>query len=140
MRTLGIDFGLKRVGLALSDPRGALAFPYRTITRTTREALFTELLEIIAREDVQAVIVGLPLTLDGGESTTTRQARNFAASLARRTPLPVALVDERLSSAAADDDLDQAGLRDHARRKAARDQQAAVRILQSFIDHAGVRP
>ncbi len=137
MRTLGIDFGLKRVGLALSDPRGTLAFPYRTITRTTRDALFAELLAVIAAEGVEAVVVGLPLTLDGGESTTTRQARNFAASLARRTPLPVALADERLSSAAADDDLDAAGLRDHARRKAARDQQAAVRILQTHLDEYG---
>jgi len=136
VRTLGIDFGLKRVGLALSDPRGAMAFPYRTITRTTRDALFAELLGVIEAEGVEAVVVGLPLTLDGGESMTTRQARNFAASLARRTPLPVALADERLSSAAADDDLDQAGLRDHARRKAARDQQAAVRILQTHLDNA----
>ncbi|MCK9240941.1 Holliday junction resolvase RuvX [Desulfocurvus sp.] len=135
MRTLGIDFGLKRVGLALSDPRGALAFPYRTVARTTRDALFAELLEVIAAEGVQAVVVGLPLTLDGQDSMTTRQARNFAASLARRTPLPVALADERLSSAAADDDLDAAGLRGRDRRKAARDQQAAVRILQTYLDN-----
>jgi putative Holliday junction resolvase len=137
VRTLGIDFGLKRVGLALSDPRGTLAFPYRTITRTTRDALFAELLAVIAAEGVQAVVVGLPLTLDGQDSMTTRQARNFAASLARRTPLPVALADERLSSAAADDDLDAAGLRDRDRRKAARDQQAAVRILQTHLDECG---
>lgn len=141
MRILAIDFGLKRVGLALSDATGAMAFPYRTVVRTTRDALFAELLAAIEAEGVEEIVVGLPLTLDGGDSLTTRQARNFAASLARRTPLPVIMVDERLSSAAAEEDLARAGLTDRARRKAVLDQQAAVRILETHLaerpDRAG---
>lgn len=137
MRTLGIDFGLKRVGLAVSDPRGSMAFPFKTIERTTRDALFADLLAILETEDIEAIVVGLPLTLDGGDSMTTRQARNFAASLGRRTDLPIALMDERLSSAAADEDLDMAGMKNGKKRKAARDQQAAVHILQSYLSHGG---
>ncbi len=135
MRTLGIDFGLKRVGLALSDPRGSMAFPYRTIERTTRDALFAEILAILDKEAVEAVVVGLPLLLDGGESMTTRQARNFAASLGRRTDLPIALMDERLSSEAASEDLALAGITHGKRKKAVLDQQAAVRILQTWLDN-----
>lgn len=135
MRILGIDFGLKRVGLAVSDPDGRMAFPLRTIERTTREALFAELLDVLATENVEAVVVGLPLNLDGSDSMTTRQARNFAASLGRRTELPVTLVDERLSSAAAADDLARAGLSGR-RRKAVLDQQAAVRILETHISQS----
>ena len=133
MRILGIDFGLKRVGLALTDGSGAMAFPYRTITRTTRDALFSELLEIIRAEDVEHIVVGLPLMLNGEDSLTTRQARNFTASLTRRTDKPVDMMDERLSSAAAEDDLVRAGMTKRTRRKEVLDQQAAVRILETWL-------
>ena len=134
MRILGIDFGLKRVGLALTDGTGAMAFPYRTVVRTTREALFAELLGVIESEGVEEIVVGLPLLLDGGDSMTTRQARNFAASLGRRTEVPIVLVDERLSSAAAEEELVEAGLTKRSKRKPVLDQQAAVRILETHLD------
>jgi len=133
MRTLGIDFGLKRVGLALTDPRGSMAFPYKTIVRTTREGFFAEIVAILEREDVEAIVIGLPLTLSGEDSMTTRQVRNFAASLGRRTELPITLMDERLSSFAAAQDLAEAGITHGKRLKAALDQQAAVRILQTWF-------
>ncbi|WP_461210343.1 Holliday junction resolvase RuvX [Desulfocurvus sp. DL9XJH121] len=133
MRILGIDFGLKRVGLALTDGLGTMAFPHATLTRTTRDALFEEILRVIEAEGVEEIVVGLPLLLDGGDSLTTRQARNFAASLARRTDRPVVLVDERLSSEAAEQDLLQAGMGRRAKRKEVLDQQAAVRILETRL-------
>lgn len=133
MRILGIDFGLARVGLALTDPMGAMAFPYRTITRSTREALFADLAQVLDSEKVEAIVVGLPLNLDGSDSMTTRQARNFAQSLGRRTDLPIHLMDERLSSAAAEEELIEAGLTKRRQRKAVLDQQAAVRILESWL-------
>jgi putative Holliday junction resolvase len=135
MRTLGIDFGLKRVGLALSDSEGRLALPYRVIQRTTRDALFQELADVIRSEGVQAVVVGLPLALDGEETLATRQCRNFAESLARRIDLPVELVDERLTSAQAEADLAQAGVKAKKRRQRL-DAQAAALILRAHLDHA----
>lgn len=135
MRALGIDFGLKRVGLAVSDPTGTLVSPLRTLARTTRQALFDELLKIIQDESVEAVVVGLPLALSGEDTLTTRQARNFAESLGRRTELPVHLMDERLTSAQAEEELNAAGLRGK-KRKAALDSQAAAVILRSWLDSA----
>lgn len=135
MRALGIDFGIKRVGLALSDPTGTLCSPYKTIERTTRQALFDELLEIVHKESVEAVVVGLPLSLDGEDTMTTRQARNFAESLGRRTQVPIHLWDERLSSAEAEQELEMAGVFGKKRRQAL-DSQAAVIILRSWLENA----
>lgn len=134
MRALGIDFGLKRVGLAVSDPTGTLVSPYRTIERTTRDALFDELLDILDKESVEAVVVGLPLSLNGEDTLTTRQARNFADSLGRRTELPIHLMDERLTSAQAEEELNAAGIRGK-KKKMALDSQAAVVILRSWLEN-----
>ncbi|WP_285907518.1 Holliday junction resolvase RuvX [Pseudodesulfovibrio pelocollis] len=133
MRALGIDFGLKRVGLALSDPLGILVSPHRTLERTTRQTLFDALLEIIQNESVEAIVVGLPLSLNGEDTLTTRQVRNFAQSLGRRTAVPIHLMDERLTSAQAEEELNAAGLRG-TKRKMALDSQAAVIILRSWLE------
>jgi len=135
MRVLGIDFGLKRVGLALSDPGGGMAFPLRTVERTEkggRDALFAELLAVVEGEGVETVVVGWPAPAEGRDSLTARQAANFAASLARRVSVPVKLMDETLSSEQALDDLRASGIK-ASRRKAALDQQAAVLILRSYL-------
>ncbi len=70
------------------------AFPFKVMERTTRDAMFSELLEIIENEKVGDIVIGLPLSLDGEDTLTTRQVRNFAASLERRVDLPIHLVDE----------------------------------------------
>lgn len=132
MRALGIDFGLKRVGLSVCDRTGTLVSPLKTIERTTRDALFDELLAILQDESIEAVVVGLPLSLDGEDTLTTRQARNFADSLGRRTDLPIHLMDERLTSAEAEAELNAAGLRGK-KKKMALDSQAAVVILRSWL-------
>lgn len=133
MRALGIDFGLKRVGLAVSDRTGTLVSPYKTLERTTRDALFDELLEIILKESIEVIVVGLPLSMDGEDTLTTRQARNFAASLERRTEQPIHLMDERLTSAQAEEELNAAGIRGK-KKKMALDSQAAVVILRSWLE------
>ncbi len=136
MRALGIDFGLKRVGLALSDPDGRMALPHAVLERSTRDKIFADIVSVIESRGVQAVVVGLPLALDGEETLTTRQARNFAQSLARRTAVPVHLMDERLSSAEAEARLKEAGLCPK-KRKSRLDSQAACLILQAWLDAQG---
>ncbi len=133
MRVLGIDYGQARVGLAMSDPEGRMVFPRPAIKKTTRDALFAALVSLVEAENVEAVVVGLPLTLDGGDSLTTRQARNFAESLARRINAPVHLMDERLSSAEAEEQLKEAGLCSR-KMKSRLDSQAATLILESWLN------
>ncbi|MGE4504185.1 MAG: Holliday junction resolvase RuvX [Desulfovibrionaceae bacterium] len=132
MKILGIDFGIKRVGLALTDPGGVLAYPLPAIERTTRDALFADLTALVEREGVERVVVGLPLGLDGQDTETTRQARNFAASLARRVEAPVELADERFSSLEAEGRLREAGGRGR-KVKQKLDSQAAVIILETWL-------
>lgn len=133
MKFLALDYGLKRTGVAVSDPEGRMAFPRRTVRMSTRLAFFAELTALIAEERPDALVIGLPLLPDGGESLMTRQARNFTASLARRVDLPLYWMPEMYSSHAAECDLREAGRREKDLR-AVVDQQAAVRILESFLN------
>ena len=147
MKLLGIDFGTRRVGLAMTDPSGAMAFPYATIHRTTRDKLFQELLDILEREQVEGIVVGLPgsreagdgsgigapMAADGEEALIVRQIRNFVDRLQRRTPLPVHLVDETLSSFEAEQTLRESGLKGE-KLKEKLDQQAAVLILRTYLE------
>ncbi|WP_243439723.1 Holliday junction resolvase RuvX [Fundidesulfovibrio soli] len=132
MRTLGVDYGLKRVGLAVTDPNGSMAFPLETIQREGRDELFARLVSLVERECVERVVVGWPAPAEGRDSLTARQTVNFARSLARRVAVPVLLMDETLSSESAMDDLRQAGVKP-SKRKAVLDQRAAVLILESFL-------
>ena len=137
MKYLGVDFGLKRVGLAVTDPAGTMAFPLATLERGGRDALFQALVDVVAWEGIEAVVVGYPAPSPGQEdSLTARQAVNFARSVARRVAVPVVLMDETLSSHAAEADLREAGLK-RSRQRQALDQQAAVRILQSYLAAPG---
>ena len=132
MKYLAIDYGQKRTGIAVSDSGGSMAFPRRTIQMRTREAFFEELLALLEAEAPDALVIGLPVNLDGEETLTTRQTRNFAKNLKKKTPLPIFWMEEALSSFEAEIDLRQAG-RSAAKSRAVLDQQAAVRILQSFL-------
>ena len=132
MKYLALDYGMKRVGVAVSDPEGRMAFPRCTLTRETREAFFRDLLALLEQEKPDALVLGLPLHVDGSECLTTRQVRNFAVSLMRRTPLPVYWMEEVLSSHEAEADLRDAGLNARKARQVV-DQQAAVCILETFL-------
>ena len=132
MKYLAIDYGLKRVGIAVSDDDGRFAFPRRTLRRETKAAFFAELLALLEEERADAIVVGLPLLTDGTECLTTKQVRHFMESLKRRTPLPVYWVDEVLSSAVAEQELFDFGMKYNEVKKVV-DQQAAVLILESFL-------
>ena len=132
MKIAALDWGIKRTGLAVTDAEGRMAFPRPTLAMTTREAFFSALLAFIEAERPEAIVGGLPLSLAGEETPTTRQVRNFAARLKRRTPLPVFYMPEALSSSEAEARLAEAGVRP-GRRRACLDAQAAVLILESFL-------
>lgn len=140
MKYLGIDYGDERVGLAVCDAGERLAFGLKTLERRllpTKEQFFGELLGLVEQEDIGGVVIGLPLPLtpkaDLGEPLTCRKARNFAARLARRTDLPIYLVNEALSSSEAEDRLRQAGFKG-IKLKNKLDAQAAAIILQQFLN------
>jgi putative Holliday junction resolvase len=132
MKYLALDYGTRRVGMAVTDPEGRMAFPRRTLSRRLRAAFFEELARALEEEKPDILVLGLPLRRDGSESLTTRQARNFAASLKRRTSLPLYWMEEELSSCEAERDLRESG-RSGRKGFAEIDQQAAVRILESFL-------
>lgn len=132
MRSLGLDVGDRRIGVAISDPEGRLAVPLRVIERQGARdaALIAELAE---QEEVERIVVGLPVSLDGRLGAQARAAQAFAESLRPLTTAEVILYDERLSSVEADRRLRAAGLRRRAARTA-RDATAAAIILQAYLD------
>src|SRR3990170_3638490 len=95
-RTLGLDVGERRIGVAISDPNNRLAVPLRAIERDRAQREFHSLGDIVRAEEVTSVVVGLPLSLSGEDSAQTGSARAFAEDLERRLDIPVVLWDERL--------------------------------------------
>lgn len=138
MRTgirLGVDVGSVRVGLAASDPAGILATPIQTLERDLSSGADQGAIEAVVLErDVLEVVVGLPRSLSGGEGPAAGVARSYATALAARiSPVPVRLVDERLTTIDAHRKLRESGLPGRAQR-AVVDQAAAVLILQAALD------
>ncbi|MET0386864.1 MAG: Holliday junction resolvase RuvX [Polyangiales bacterium] len=134
MRRLGIDLGTVRTGLAIAEPELHVATPLCTLQhRSMREAV-QAIAQLIAREGIDQVVVGLPLQLDGREGDAARRVRQFARALTTETQVALKLWDERLSSVAAQRSLQTQGVRS-ARQRAMVDQVAATLLLQSFLDH-----
>lgn len=132
---LGVDVGTVRVGVARSDPSGLLATPLETVPRDEAGGSDVEALVRLVREwEVLEVVVGLPRSLSGGEGPAARSVRGYAEAVAQRVaPVPVRLVDERLSTVTATRSLRDAGVRGRKQRPVV-DQAAAVVILQSALD------
>ncbi len=130
---LGVDHGQVRVGLAISDPDGRIASPMTTYTRQSREADRRYFVELVAREQVAQLVVGLPLHLAGHEGEKAAEARAFGKWLAEATSLPVFFWDERYTTVEAERSLLEAGLT-HKKRRARRDRIAAQLMLQSYLD------
>lgn len=137
MRALGVDLGTRRIGLAVSDPSGTLARPFKALTVTPATALDSLVLEIdrLAAEDdgLAVIVVGVPVRLDGSASEATTQARNVIDLLRTRTRLPVVAEDERLTSHEAEQRL-AVREKDWRKRKAQLDAAAAAIFLQDFLD------
>jgi putative Holliday junction resolvase len=130
---IGIDLGSKKIGVAASDPERRLATGIETITRTTFKTDSARLLALAAERKSVAFVVGLPINMDGSEGPRAQSARAFARNLARLTELPIALWDERLSTAAVERELIAADVSRNKRTKVI-DQHAAAFILQGALD------
>lgn len=133
VRLLGLDLGEKTIGLALSDTRLTIATPMETLKRGKFAADAARLDAIVAGQNVGGLVVGLPLNMDGSDGPSAQSARAFARNFAARSPLPILLWDERLSTAAVTRTLLEA---DASRRRRAQvvDKMAAGYILQGVLD------
>ena len=138
MRTLSIDYGTRRVGLALSDEGGRFATPLDVLFITSAQQATDEVLKVVAKEGVQRILVGLPLNMDdsvGGQATLTI---DWARALAARAGLPLVFVDERLSSFDAEQGLierKRGGEKiTRKRKKEQLDALAAAGFLRAFLE------
>ncbi len=129
----GLDLGEKTIGVAVSDLRKSVATPIEVIRRTKFTEDAAKLLTILAERNIAAVILGLPLNMDGSEGPRVQSTRAFARNLMRLSDLPIGFWDERLSTVAAERALLEADT-SRKRRKEVIDQVAAGFILQGVLD------
>jgi putative holliday junction resolvase len=131
-RRIGVDIGAVRIGIATSDPAGQLATPVETVPAD--EHALDRVADLVGEYEPIEIVVGLPVSLSGGEGPAATQARAYAVRLADRVhPVPVRMVDERLTTTSAERALRASGRKGRSRR-AVVDQAAAVEILQSALD------
>jgi putative holliday junction resolvase len=130
---LGLDLGTKTIGVAASDPDRRVAAPVETIARQRFNLDAKRILELVAERNAKGLVLGLPINMDGSEGPRAQSTRAFARNLAQLTALPIALWDERLSTAAVERALIEADA-SRAQRKAVIDQHAATYILQGALD------
>jgi len=136
-KLIALDVGLARIGVATCDPLGITVRPLAVIHRRSRQEDFDRLAELVAQEQAEAILCGLPLSMDGSESEQTKITRNWALRLARslraarKQPIPVIFWDERLSSFAAQEMMDEQPTRS---KMLGEDAYAAAVILRSYLD------
>ncbi len=137
MRILGLDFGERRVGIAISDPTGTIARPLQVLVRASRKEDFDAIAAIVAEHDVGLVVIGQPLSLDGTAGPQARRVAGYTAALADFLPVEVISWDERFTTVTADEIMRQ-NRKEKDRRRARGggeiDTIAAAVILQGYLD------
>ena len=133
-RILSVDWGERRIGLAVSDPSGLIATGLETLTVRTPEQALGRIVELAAEYEVGRIVVGLPLLMSGRVGTAAETATRFAVALAERSGLQVDTYDERLTSALSQRRLREVGVRTGHQRERV-DQGAAVALLESYLMH-----
>ena len=129
VRVVALDYGSARCGVAVSDPTGVLATPLEAVLKPAGRKGMGQILAMVRELEADRVVVGLPLSLDGGDSDQTREARKFAAVLEKRLEgIPVELYDERFTTRMAQRDGDG------AKARASEDSRAAAHLLSSWLD------
>lgn len=131
MKYLAIDYGQKRTGLALCDPGETICSPLAVLE--TNKNLISQILKTIETEKIEAVVVGLPLNMDGTKGPQAKTTENFTDQLKKRLDIPLHFCDERLSSFAAQEKFAAAEIKGSKKKKLL-DAVAAAEILQSFLD------
>jgi putative Holliday junction resolvase len=131
MRYLGLDYGTKKIGLALSDDAGTMGFPYAVVPNTSR--LAEELQAIIERKDIGAIVIGESRTLAGSDNPVAKAARALGEILERRSGIPVSYESEVYTSAEARRPPEKVGKTRAPKRRAAIDASAAALILTSYL-------
>ena len=123
MRVLALDYGKARCGCAVSDPTGTLATPIEPVIRPASRRGLARLRDLVADLGAERIVVGLPLSLSGGDSAQTAEARAFAATLQDRLPVPVELYDERFTTR----------LAEQTKGRASEDSRAAAHLLEGWL-------
>jgi len=131
MRYLAIDYGTKRTGLAVCDAEETITSPYSVLQG--QKDLVGRIARIVASENIAAVVLGLPLNMDGSEGPQAKRVRTFARQLESEIHIPIHLQDERLSSFGAEEKLGEIGL-SKGKQKERLDALAAAEILQAFLE------
>jgi putative Holliday junction resolvase len=139
MRFMGIDPGMRRVGLALGDDESGMASPYKTLERKDDPSLLRALIEEARGAGAETLVLGLPIRMNGMEGPEAKRARAMAKALEQRGKLSVVLWDERLTTAGAERQLRDSGLRGEKKRSMI-DQAAATLLLQSYLDARRSQP
>jgi len=137
MRHLGIDFGSKRIGLAISDELGVIAGKFGTIERKGTKTDTGKIAAIVREENVQKIVVGFPRNMDGSAGGSARRVEDFIKALQPLLNIPIETWDERLSTVSAQKILIAGDVRRKKRKKVV-DQLAAVIILQNYLDHSNI--
>ena len=133
-RILAVDWGERRIGLAISDPTGLIAGGLDTLEVRGAADAIERVARVAAEQEAERIVVGLPLRMSGERGEAATRATRFAAAIATRTGLPVDTYDERLTSALSARRLRETGVRTgHARARV--DQGAAVALLESYLQH-----
>jgi len=132
-RILGIDYGNRRIGIAVSDSAADIAFPFETIEVSGVKAAARRIDVLCEEQGVSEVVVGLPLNMDGSEGQMAAEARTFGERLNRRGSFAVHMWDERLTTAGMEKMLIEADVSRRKRRQV-RDKLAAQQILQGYLD------
>ena len=135
-KIMGLDYGAKTVGVAISDTLLQIAHPKETIFRDSEKRMrktLARISELAREEEVEEIVIGLPLLPDGTEGERAARAREFADKVKARTGLPVILQDERFTTTAADEELDAMQVKEEDRKKMI-DQLAACHILDEYLN------
>ncbi|MBT3363049.1 MAG: Holliday junction resolvase RuvX [Chloroflexi bacterium] len=133
MRALGLDVGEKRIGVAMSDSEGILASPLVILDGSDVQAAFNEISELCNSNEVESIVVGLPISMDGSIGKQAQRVQLFCDGLAKVVTMPIDTWDERMSSVQANRSMIAAGTKKN-KKKQLRDAIAAAIVLQGYLD------